>query len=267
MLDIGKELKELRISKDLTLKEISEITKINLKYLEFLEENNFTFLPEVYVKAFLKNYVKALDGDEKKFLEMLDEILHPSTSKQIEEEDKLTEKPNFELEEAPKIANKFLIGKTNILTIRNVTFVISALLVLIIISFLVFRQEAKEEILSDQNTSEQMYVASKGEKSENFDNIASSDSLILGINAKDSVWIQVKIDDVVSQEVYLRIGESKKFKAKNNFQLLVGNAGGIKLYLNENELPFTGVKGSVRRLKVDKNGVELIQVKNEPKKQ
>lgn len=266
MLDIGKELKELRIAKDLTLKEISEITKINLKYLEFLEENNFTFLPEVYVKAFLKNYIKALDGDEKKFLETLDEILHPSTSKQIEE-DKLTEKPNFELEEAPKIANKFLIGKTNILTIRNIIFVISTLLVLIIITFLVFRQETKEEILSDQNTSEQMYVASKGEKSQNFDNIASSDSLILGINAKDSVWIQVKIDDMVTQEAYLRIGESKKFKAKSNFQLLVGNAGGIKLYLNENELPFTGVKGSVRRLKIDKNGVELIQVKNEPKKQ
>ncbi len=267
MLDIGKELKELRISKNLTLKEISEITKINLKYLEYLEDNNFTFLPEVYVKAFLKNYIKALDGDEKKFLEMLDEILHPSASKQLEEEDISAEKLSVELEEKPKIADKFLIGKTNILTIRNVSFVISALLVLIIISFLIFRQETKEGISSDQNLSEQMYVASQGEKSKNFDNIASSDSLILGINAKDSVWIQVRIDDMVLQEVYLRIGESKKFKAKNNFQLLVGNAGGIKLYLNENELPFTGVKGSVRRLKIDKNGVELIQVKNEPQKQ
>jgi hypothetical protein len=47
----------------------------------------------------------------------------------------------------------------------------------------------------------------------------------------------------------------------------VGNAGAIVLYLNETELPFSGVKGSVKRLKVDKEGVKLIQVKNEPQKQ
>ncbi len=99
------------------------------------------------------------------------------------------------------------------------------------------------------------------EKSGNFDNIAFSDSLILGISANDSVWIQVKMDNSVIQEIYLRNGEQKKFKAKNDFQLLLGNAGAVKLYLNETELPFTGVKGSVRRLKVDKNGVQLIQVK------
>jgi len=84
----------------------------------------------------------------------------------------------------------------------------------------------------------------------------------LGISATDSVWIQVKMDNSKIEEVYLRNGDTKKFRAKNDFQLLVGNAGAIVLYLNETELPFSGVKGSVKRLKVDKEGIKLIQVKS-----
>lgn len=269
MLDIGKELKELRLSKGLSLKEVSEITRINLKYLEYLEENNFTFLPPVYVRSFLKNYVKALDGDEKKFIENLDAILYSTEINETKSPEQNSQNQTLESTEAPRPTKEFLIGKTNILTLKNVSFVIISLLVLVIIAFLIINREQKTENseIKSKGENEVMYEELQEEKSVNFDNIAFSDSLILGILARDSVWIQVKMDNSVVQEVYLRNGEQANFKAKENFQLLVGNAGGIKLFLNETELPFTGVKGSVRRLKVDKNGVELIQVKNEPKKQ
>lgn len=269
MLDIGKELKELRLSRGLSLKEISEITRINIKYLEYLEENNFTFLPPVYVKSFLKNYVRALNGDEKKFLVNFDAIFKSSESAEQKPSEQKSQNQTVEQKKSTRPEKEFLIGKTNILTLRNVSFVIVSLLVLIIITFLILNREQKIEKQETETKSENeiMYEEVQEKKSVNFDNIASSDSLILGIVAKDSVWVQVKMDNSVVQEAYLRIGEQAKFKAKENFQLLVGNAGGIKLFLNETELPFTGVKGSVRRLKVDKNGVELIQVKNEPKKQ
>lgn len=272
MLDIGKELRDLRLLKGISLKEISEITKINLKYLEFLEENNFHFLPEVYVRAFLKNYVRALDGDEKKFLNAFDEILHPYEIKASEiSENKIisdtkTEKIEASAEEISKTIKRFFIGKSNIITLRNVSFLIGALVVIILILILIMTQENKREKNNAQVASEKMYEEVQ-EKSNIFDNIASDDSLILGIKAKDSVWIQIKMDNSVTQEVYLRNGQSQKFKARDNFQLLIGNAGAIALYLNETELPFTGVKGSVKRIKVDKNGIQLIQAKNESQNQ
>lgn len=128
MLNIGKELKELRLQKGLTLKEISEITKINIKYLELIEENNFHFLPEVYVRGFLKNYVRAIEGDEKKFLEAFEEIRSPVLNepqeKQEEEPQPISE--DKEVQPEPEIipfsVKKFLIGKSNIITIRNVSF-------------------------------------------------------------------------------------------------------------------------------------------------
>ena len=49
-----KELKKLRIERDIELAEISTRTKINLDYLETLESGDFTFLPYVYVRLFMK---------------------------------------------------------------------------------------------------------------------------------------------------------------------------------------------------------------------
>lgn len=269
MLDIGKELKELRLLKGLSLKEISEITKINLKYLEYLEQNNFYFLPEIYVKSFLKNYVKVLDGDEKKFMQSLEEALHPKELKEIKEiEDVKEEKKEEEVKaKKPESIYSFLIGKTNILTSRNILFLLGATIVLIIVLFLIFSRNEIAKKGERAITNEKMYEEVKENKSEKFGNIAESDSLLLAIISSDSVWIQVKMDNSKIEEVYMRKGDLRKFKAKNDFQLLVGNAGAISLKLNETELPFSGVKGSVKRLLVDRNGVKLIQVKNEPKEQ
>ncbi len=266
MNDIGKELKELRLSKGLSLTELSESTRINTKYLEFLEQNNFTFLPEVYVRSFLRIYVKFLGGDEKKFLELLEEHLHPK-SKIEEIPEEIKNEQVVEIKNQKFELGKFLIGKTNILTLKNVAFFISAIIFIVLILTLIFARKNEVKIEETSVTQESMFEESEENKSKNFTNFALGDSLVLGISASDTVWIQVKIDDSKIEEVYLRNGDTKKFKAKNDFKLLVGNAGGVVLYLNENELPFTGVKGSVKRLKVDKEGVKLIQVKNELKKQ
>lgn len=266
MNELGKELKELRLLKGLSLKELSEQTRINIKYLENLEQNNLTFLPEVYVRSFLKTYVKHLGGDEKKFLELFEEQLHPKPKVEEEIETDIVEVKD-EIKSKKFEIDKFLIGKTNILTFKNILFFSIAFILIAFISILLLSRKDESKIQKTSTTQEVMFEESEEDKSQKFDNFAVSDSLILGISATDSVWIQIKMDNSKIEEVYMRSGDRKKFKAKNDFYLLVGNAGAIVLHLNETELPFTGVKGSVKRLKVDKEGVKLIQVKNEPKRQ
>lgn len=53
---LAEELKEARINNNMTLKQLASKTRIDLKFLEAMEEGNFTFLPELYVKAFVKEY-------------------------------------------------------------------------------------------------------------------------------------------------------------------------------------------------------------------
>ncbi|MCK7516561.1 MAG: helix-turn-helix domain-containing protein [Ignavibacteriales bacterium] len=39
-------------------------TRIDFKFLEAIDNGNFSFLPDLYVKAFIKQYAKAVDLDE-----------------------------------------------------------------------------------------------------------------------------------------------------------------------------------------------------------
>lgn len=268
MLDLGFELKQLRLQKNLSLEQISEATKINIKYLEKIENNDFEFMPRIYVRSFIKSYLRTLNVNEKEFLEVFDELTsQPATPKLEEQKVKTspqTSETKTEIEEQP--VKPQLLIQFNFAS-KKFLYLTVGVILLILISVLVFSSLSKDTIGSDSIKQTNLVDVSISKISDEFSNIANKDSLTLGIRAKDSVWIQINIDNNKIEEVYMRKGDFKKFRGKNDFKLFVGNAGGITLYLNETELPFTGVKGSVKRLKVDKEGVKLIQTKYESKNQ
>ena len=57
----GKALKQLRESNDIKLDQISSFTKINKQSLENLEGGNFSFTEMIYVRLFLREYIKYID--------------------------------------------------------------------------------------------------------------------------------------------------------------------------------------------------------------
>jgi cytoskeletal protein RodZ len=62
--DIGNSLREARIRRGLSIKDVEDATKIRSKYLEALEEDDFEVLPgSTYVKAFLRTYAAFLKLD------------------------------------------------------------------------------------------------------------------------------------------------------------------------------------------------------------
>lgn len=61
MAVVGKFLRQAREKQKYTLEEISQMTKIDVKYLQALEEDRFDQIPSpFYVRIFLKNYAKFL---------------------------------------------------------------------------------------------------------------------------------------------------------------------------------------------------------------
>jgi len=74
-------LKSHRESQDIEISEICEFTKINKKYIQAIESGDFTILPTVYMRLFLRAYAEFIGADSAKALEDF-ELLTTGTIKE-----------------------------------------------------------------------------------------------------------------------------------------------------------------------------------------
>ena len=77
-----EDLKKLRIDKNIELNEIGTRTKINLEYLELLESGDYTFLPYVYIRLFVKAYTIEIGAEINEVLQQLDHFMDKQTPKE-----------------------------------------------------------------------------------------------------------------------------------------------------------------------------------------
>ena len=71
--------------------------------------------------------------------------------------------------------------------------------------------------------------------------------------------MRVVSDDVENVEFIIEEGMSKVFYAKEKFYLHIGNSGGLKLYLDNKDMMFSGSPGKVRKIFVTENGIEYLR--------
>lgn len=80
MSDLGQLLKKARSEKGMNLEELQEITKIQKRYLEAIEEGDFGLLPgNFYVRAFIKSYSEAVGLNPDEVLRLYRNVI-PATS-------------------------------------------------------------------------------------------------------------------------------------------------------------------------------------------
>lgn len=83
-MTIGEFLRSAREEKNLSLKVISQHTKISVTILENIENNNFDNLPsKAYVIGFVKSYSKTIGLDESECLKLLNEAYGSSTKAEV----------------------------------------------------------------------------------------------------------------------------------------------------------------------------------------
>ena len=69
MKTVGEIIKAARLEKQMTIEDISHETRINVKYLEAIEANDFdTLPPATFTKGFMQNYAKYVGLDPKNIL-------------------------------------------------------------------------------------------------------------------------------------------------------------------------------------------------------
>jgi cytoskeletal protein RodZ len=73
---------------------------------------------------------------------------------------------------------------------------------------------------------------------------------LLRAEAAETTWIRISTDETGENEYLLQPGEQLTWRASSTYKLLIGNAGGIQLYLNDQPLKRLGETGQVVSLKL-----------------
>lgn len=287
MLDkFADELRAQREKSGLSLQQMAAKTRIDLKFLEAIDQDNFSFLPDLYVKAFVKQYAKTIGLDEditlKKYEAAKDGLEYDPNPQPAVEETKpqVLNKPELSQTEKPKqnikqtAPLKSYVDDQKQKTAEDESKVNNQLMIfglggvgLIIIAaivyFFVFNKSDKiiveetpiEEVIKQEN---QRYVEEQPAEQINDDSTfipASSDSLYLTFYAKETTWINVFLDNTRNVEFTLSPNSKFTVAALREFKATVGNSGGVSLQLNNKSVDFTGRSGSVRHFKLDKTGL------------
>lgn len=77
--------------------------------------------------------------------------------------------------------------------------------------------------------------------------VRTLDALTLDIEAVEPSWVRVVIDETQRHDVLLKAREKMTWRARGEFLLTVGNAGGVRVYLNGQDVGSIGPSGRVVR--------------------
>ena len=234
---IGDKLKDAREERDISLEKISSTTKIDIKYLQALEEENFQILPQPYIRAFLKSYASAVGLSESQIINEYDAL-----KQEVSAEDETSpEKSEY------KPARIALLIKNVLTYLRyNIRYVILAgcALVVLLILLVILRPLIWKETPAE-TTEEAITVDNEG-----FTFLVSSE---------ESLYLMVSIDNGDSLDYYFPPESEQEFLANEKLWLLTSNAGATYFALNGEKLDKVAAKGWAAQLEVDSTGIKNIK--------
>ncbi len=219
----GEILKKRREELGYNLKEIAKTLRIRPDYLKAIEEETFEKLPvEVYTKGYIREYAKFLKTDPEIVIKAYMEKISPPVAEKEPASATDVEDTVKEEKASPRYS-----------AISIILFTVAAATLLTVLSIFVFVSKEPKTPLPEKTAKEHS----------------------LEILASDTTWLLVTIDNTESKELLLNKGESVKLSAKDSFSLKIGNAGGIKLIFDGNDMGVPGENGQVITLNLpsDKN--------------
>ncbi len=268
---IAEELHEARLKSGITLQQMAGKTRVDIKFLEAIDNGDFTFLSEPYVKAFIKDFARMVGLDENKIIlkyeaakkgmppEEMEEEKKPAIDEKREEQKPL-QKYDATSQDSP--SNSFDKLSRNIRLNLGIAFISIIVLFLIYLFFfkssndIVVAEKPIEEVIKD---SQQRFVPAEKPKQEVTTTTQQQDSLTLNILASDTSWVKIILDDKSEVEFILFPHSQKSIKALDDYKITLGNAGAIKFQMNDKPLNFSAKAGSVTHVQINKSGLTYLK--------
>jgi len=261
---LGQYLKSIREERNISIEEIHKETKIRKRYLDAIENGEFSIIPggDVYVKGFLRNYSICIGIEPSSIIDLYNKLKGESKEKEEEKEEaSYSNSDTVKMNVAP---SKFstIIGQNykKILAVALSCLLILALIISIR-SFLE-RPPAGENVstpaespVTQEPPPEEMIDKSPKEESPVAEEEKNVSVEIVEDNGRNTVYIiddehiEVALDDITGRcwisvqkdgqqdfEGILNPGDSKSWEAGESLKIRIGNPPVVKLVVNGNDM-------------------------------
>jgi transcriptional regulator with XRE-family HTH domain len=231
MDSVGQLLKEKRLEKGLVLDDVADAMKIRKKYIEALENGNYSEIPDkVYTKSFLKIYADFLGLDRVYILKRyMDEVI---------QEDIII---------APQSLDQKSFGNVNIAKEKSrfnlLVGLIIGLLILALIIWGIFSLSKKENNPGNvsNNIENQTLTIPESPAIVPIENNEVQtnhqfDKLVIHLKAFDKVWLGINADSKDLPSFTLKKDEEKTLEANKTLNLTIGKPYALALTINGFEI-------------------------------
>ncbi len=246
MAQFYKELKDLRISKEISLEDLEKKTKINVKYLNAIEQGDFDILPTPYLRLFIRAYAVEIGGDAERALEQLDSFVGNNRPTAPTSPMKNTDKDESKLDENFSFFN--LLSESN-LKLRNDILKVSLLSFLFIFSIIIIKNISNETGSLNTNSSQSAYknqikVINDEELLLNYaedkfieKSLSTEPPFFLSVNANSELSMIIEQDTIDTYTELLYPGTEINLQGFiSKAKIIFSNTDKIKARLNGEEL-------------------------------
>jgi len=267
-LSVGAYLSQERKKKNISLVDVAQVTRISVQYLEALERDEFQTLPaSIFVRGFLRTYAAQIGLDPKEVLRM------------------------YETQTSTLAAPERMEAVASRKETEPLVKYISTLFIVALgvgIAFFFFVKETpvppsssparspetlQPETPLAKGSPSQPLVAQEREPSKNLEvgwlkkppeGLSAAAPVkterekkkerrhVLKVNATETTWLRIQSDDLPEFEALLQPNETATWTARRQFNITVGNAGGVEISLNGKSQGVLGESGQVVHLLLPK---------------
>jgi len=234
---LGAELRSARELREVSLREISETTKISMRFLEAIESDDLDTLPApVFTRGFLIEYARYIGLDPEDIASRYVSLVQEEKSREEEEE--------------ARIRNRVGAGNLGAFEIWLLLILVLAIVATIVVYWVRSSPSQTGVSAGEVEVPSAVIDESRALPSEvdtDSDQPLSAElPMSMNIRATSDAWIVLWADGAKVMEDTLRAGDDLVFEASENFRFeTLGNAGGVVISIDGQMIPPLGRAGEV----------------------
>lgn len=280
-----KELQEKRKELGLSLEQISQKIKINQDILENIEKGEFSSVPDLYIRLFIKSYAFELGLVPEEYLQKYEEEF--GSKKHDVKQDIIQNNENISITDSSPVNS--ISDRSKLIAFVSIVAVL--IFVIVILKQILSENEQPtvspiHQRLMESDSSDQTAEISDINKSdesqtntETTDNqqdsepvsptaetnnneiqttetqLDSANMFDLKMEINDTCWVKIIIDEKDTSEAIFRPGTTREWQAFKIFDLRVGRPEVVNIYINDVEIDSIDTSKAPARMMISEQGI------------